>query len=249
MRLLCLKYSNLYKRFFSSSWIVVIVELGAFLIFFLSIKGRELFGSTPSQWHSSSSSDVKVLSSFFLACLILGSASQAALWTTSGRNHPPAIVEHLELRAINNNERHSPNETDQQVVPGDEESNLESNDRNRSVFVRIGEGRVSRTDVEVARGAATSFATLLVMAVPSLVVLFLFSGCLRQHDTLDDLFHCDRLVRTYVYSRALIPIYCSIPSPVIFILFSRDIRWAIRDKFSKIFIAVQNTRHFHAIVN
>lgn len=226
-RHLCLKHAKWYKRHVTSCWTVLAAQLGSFVILCLVIKGRHLFGSAPIRWQSGPA-DLTVLGSCFLAGFVLCLAGQAAVWTTSRRDYPSAVADH----------RH--HATSLAKDPAEEEEIDDDDDQQgparSSPFVRIGEERISRLDLEAARTATTSVLIFMGFFIPSLISLALLVSCVHHQPGDDEdvdggeAADCSHWGRIFFRSRGIIPIHCASISPFILVILSRDVRAALRDK-------------------
>ena len=235
-RYLCVRHSIWFKRHITNGRIVV-SQLGSFLFLFLAFKGRHLFGAVPICWQSNPT-DLNVLSSFVVSGFFLCFVVHLAVVFTSNRNYPPAEIDqqqrHISSQRVSGN-------FDPDQSPGDEESNLRGNS---SPFVRIGEERVSRADIEGARIVSGSFLILLFLAAPSFFLLVTLDGCL-QYGLPEELSGYTGLAQNLYYFRGLIPVHCSSISPFIVVFFCRDINSALRQRIMTLRRKILNYIYCH----
>ena len=213
-RRLCLKYSNWYKHRVNNKWILI-AQIGSFLFLFLAFKGRHLFGAAPLRWQWSFP-ELKVFCGFFLGGFVLCLAGGAAVLTISSRPYP-SIMADFEMTMM-------------RITTVNGESDSDHRPSFDNPFVQIGEERVSKLDLEAARSLTISGVTLLLAASPALVALILLAECI-QYGSPEELSGCSQWAKCFYYLRELLPVHCSFVSPIVFVVYSRDIRGALRDKF------------------
>lgn len=232
-RYLCLTHSNWYKLRVTNR-LILGAQMGSFFIICLTMKGRHLiFGALPFQWHMSAS-DIDVMSTFILAGFILCLIAQATVWTVQHHQHsaagPVARISFQQVIIYRKGETSSNSiiVSNEEEQPKKETINS-SDDQQQHPFVRIGQDRVSRLDVEASRTITISFVTLLMATTPAVVMLIIMTACVH-YNLPEASADCTRIVVFIYYLREFILAHCSIASPVIFVCRSRDIRTALRDR-------------------
>ena len=141
---------------------------------------------------------------FFVLCL----AGQAALWATSCRAHPPIDGPRYPPAAILRNQFGD-------VVI-------------ENPFIRIGDDRVSRLDLEAAGTLSVSGIVVLVLFVPVVISVSLISDCIEgKISSKIEFDQCTWKVQILYYTRELISFPCAFFSPLYFAFRSHDIRSAL----------------------
>lgn len=206
-RHLCLRCPAWYKRHVTNGWIIT-GQVGCLTILSLIIKGRHIFGASERQWKWTSF-EFDLLFSFVLAGLVLCLIGQFAIWNTSCRSHPS--------------------------VAGIRYPPLMYWGREFNPFVRIGEERISRLDLEAARTMSVISIILICILAPAVVTFFHLSGCLGADGILseEDAANCSGWAQLMYYQREFVVVHCAFLSPAFFAVGNNNIRIAFRDAWTK----------------
>ena len=233
-RYLCVKHSAWYKSHITNKRILT-GQVGVFLVLCLSFKNRHLFESVSVGWPSNLS-DLNVVSSFTSIGIVLCFAIHMTVLFISIKSYPPMfnVDHHISLRRMGGN---SPD--DSQIMSlGDEEifNNISS------PFVKIGEDRVSRMDLEGARLVSGSLLCMMLLSTPTVLLLVILDGCL-QCGSQAELSDCTRLAQYFYYSLGLISAHCCFISPFCVVFFCREINSALKERFSVYFSRIFTQRN------
>ena len=219
-RHLCLKHPLFYKRHVTSCWtILAATQTGSWTIVSIIVTQRYFFEECPFDGQMGPL-DLKIAISMMLPICVMCIAAHLSLWSTCSGDHPSARTARIMLRRLSNGRN---------VEENLDGSTPDGADAAQSPFVRIGGERVSRLDLEAARNLTINGLILLVVFVPVISCFALMVGCfdLVTEETADC---ASRYVELLLYVRELIYIPCSSISPISFVMQSRDIRSALRDR-------------------
>ena len=228
-RHVCVKHSKWYKRHVTNCWIVVVGQFTFFIVVCFIIKaGSQLVTSfLSSQLEMNIWSDLKVYSSCLLAAFAVCIAAQVLMWTISGWN--------------NNAENNESGGIDFRRTARHLESGISAEDNEdidnpqANTFVRIGQERISRLDVDAARTVKIISLVHLISFIPVLVTLAHVVEHCQQHGHFDipeetNKMDCTTIVQIMYYMRELVSIPCFSFSPIYFVYQSRDICAALRER-------------------
>ena len=224
-RHLCHRHASWYKRHFASCRIVLAAHFGSFAILFLFVKGSHICAAFPFQWQLGRSEltvGIPVAFITFIVCLGI----PIALWATSKLAHPSTTVaQNIALQSMNIRDN-------VEIGLSLEEEGIgepRDVDETTSSFVHVNGERVSRLDVEAASASTFESLVVLLFFIPPLISLIYLTLCFQKSG--EEMTNCSSNAgQVMFYLRELVSIPCSSISPIGFVIQSRDIRIALRDR-------------------